>query len=104
MAMYAVIRTGGKQERVEEGTVVEVELVGSDIGDEITFTPILLVDGDSVLSKADQLKSSKVTAVVLGESKGKKIIGFTYHSKANVRKHWGHRQRHSVLKITGIAR
>ncbi|MGC8465595.1 MAG: 50S ribosomal protein L21 [Acidimicrobiales bacterium] len=100
--MYAVIKSGGKQERVEEGSVVEVELLKDEIGSEVTFSPILVVDGSTVRSRSDELSSARVTAVVIGESKADKIVGFKYHAKANVRKHWGHRQRHSVLRVTSI--
>lgn len=100
--MYAVIKSGGKQEKVEEGSLVEVELVSTPVGEEISFIPIFLVDGQRVLSSGTDLKDSKVTAVVVGTSKAEKIIGFKYHAKANVRKRWGHRQRHSVLRVTAI--
>jgi large subunit ribosomal protein L21 len=101
--MYAVIKSGGKQERVEEGSIVEVELLEGDIGSEVTFSPILVVDGSTVRASAAELSSATVTALVVGESKADKIIGFKYHAKANVRKHWGHRQRHTVLKVTSIS-
>ena len=101
--MYAVIRTGGKQERVEEGLLVQVELLGKDAGEEVTFQPVLLVDGDTVISAADALAGSKVTARVVGEVKGPKITGFTYKNKTNNRRRWGHRQRYASIEIMGIA-
>jgi large subunit ribosomal protein L21 len=100
--MYAVIRTGGKQERVEEGHVVHVELLGKDAGDEVSFEPVLVVDGDTVLASADQLSGATVTARVVGEVKGPKITGFTYKNKTNNRRRWGHRQRYDAIEITGI--
>ena len=102
--MYAVIRTGGKQTRVEQGQRVDVELLGKAEGDEVDFTPVLLVDGDNVLAAASDLTSAKVTARVFGESKGPKIRGFTYKNKTNQRKRWGHRQRYSTIEITGITK
>ncbi|MFP5321044.1 MAG: 50S ribosomal protein L21, partial [Acidimicrobiia bacterium] len=75
--MYAVIKTGGKQEKVSEGQRLEVELLGQDEGAEVTFAPVLLVDGDTVLSGSDA-GNATVTARVVGETKGKKIRGFTY--------------------------
>ncbi len=102
--MYAVIRTGGKQERVEEGHVVQVERLGKDAGEEISFQPVLLVDGDTVLAGADELSGASVTAKVVGEVKGPKITGFTYKNKTNNRRRWGHRQRYDEIEITGIKR
>ncbi|MBV8161298.1 MAG: 50S ribosomal protein L21 [Acidimicrobiia bacterium] len=102
--MYAVIRTGGKQARVEEGQRIEVELLGKAEGDEVDFTPVLVVDGDSVAATASDLAGAKVTARVVGESKGPKIRGFTYKAKTNNRRRWGHRQHYSTIEITGISR
>ena len=102
--MYAVIRTGGKQERVEEGHVVQVELLGKDAGEEVTFQPVLLVDGDTVIAAADDLARATVTARVVGEVKGPKIDAFTYKNKTNNRRRWGHRQRYDAIEITGITR
>jgi large subunit ribosomal protein L21 len=101
--MYAVIKTGGKQEKVSEGQRLEVELLGQDEGAEVTFAPVLLVDGETVLSGSDA-GNATVTARVVGETKGKKIRGFTYKNKSNQRKRWGHRQRYTTIEITGITR
>ena len=102
--MYAVIRTGGKQYRVEEGQRLEVERLGVDAGNEVELSPVLVVDGDRVLATPDQLGPARVTARVLdADAKGTKIRGFTYKPKTNQRRRWGHRQRHSVIEITGIA-
>jgi large subunit ribosomal protein L21 len=102
--VYAVIKTGGKQERVEEGQKLSIELLGAAEGDEVSFQPILLVDGDTVLSGRDQLAGAAVSARVLGEVKGPKIRGFTYKPKTRARRTWGHRQRYSNIEITGISR
>jgi large subunit ribosomal protein L21 len=102
--MYAVIKTGGKQARVAEGERVDVELLGVDAGAEVTFTPVLLVDGATVVAGADQLAGAQVTGRVVGETKGPKITGFTYKAKTNNRRRWGHRQRYSTIEITGITR
>jgi large subunit ribosomal protein L21 len=102
--MYAVIKTGGKQERVAEGERLNVELLQAE-GDsaELTFTPILLVDGDDVVTGA-ALGQASVTARIVGDAKGPKIRGFTYKNKTNQRKRWGHRQKYTTIEITGIAR
>jgi large subunit ribosomal protein L21 len=100
--VYAVIKTGGKQERVEEGQTLTVEKLGAAEGDEVSFQPILLVEGDSVLSTAGQLNGAKVSARVVGDAKGPKIKGFTYKPKTRSRKAWGHRQHYTTIEITAI--
>jgi large subunit ribosomal protein L21 len=99
--MYAVIRTGGKQYKVEQGTTLNVERLNSE-GDELTFAPILLVDGDRVLSSAGDLANVAVSARIVGEAKGPKITGFRYKNKSNQRKRWGHRQKYDTVEITAI--
>ena len=102
--MYAVIATGGKQERVAEGQQVQVELLGADEGAEVSFTPVLVVDGDDVLATPEQLKGASVTATVVGEAKGPKINGFTYKRRTNQRRRYGHRQHYTTVEITKIAK
>ena len=102
--MYAVIASGGKQHRVAEGDVIEVERLGADEGASVDLRPVLLVDGDTVLASPDDLGSASVSARVLGEAKGPKIDGFTYKNKTNNRKRWGHRQKYTRIEITGISR
>jgi large subunit ribosomal protein L21 len=101
--VYAVIKTGGKQERVEEGQTLAVELLGAAEGDVVSFQPVLVVDGATVLSRRDQLGAAKVSARVVGETKGPKVRGFTYKSKTRSRRSWGHRQRYTTIEITGIS-
>jgi large subunit ribosomal protein L21 len=100
--VYAVIRTGGKQERVAEGQRLNVEKLTPE-GEELTFTPLLLVDGDDVLAGAG-IGGATVTARVVGEAKGPKVRGFTYKNKTNQRKRWGHRQQYTTIEITGITK
>ena len=99
--MYAVIKTGGKQYRVTEGQQLEVEKLGVSEG-EVSLTPVLLVDGDTVLSSPAALAGASVTANVIGAAKGPKITGFTYKNKSNNRRRWGHRQHYATIEITGI--
>ena len=101
--MYAVIRTGGKQARVAEGEVLEVERLGLAEGDEVTFTPVLVVDGDDVLAGA-AIGGATVSARVIGEAKGPKITGMTYKNKTNSRRRFGHRQHYDRIEITGISK
>jgi len=98
--MYAVIKTGGKQYRVAEGQTLDVERLGDD-GD-VTFSPVLVVDGENVLSTPGQLSEASVTARVVGDAKGPKIRGFTYKNKTNNRRRWGHRQKYTTIEITAI--
>ena len=102
--MYAVIETGGKQYRVTEGQRLEVELLGGDDAGDVTFQPILLVDDDVLLAKPAELRTASVSARVVGEAKGPKITGLTYKNKTRSRRRWGHRQRYSVVEITGITK
>lgn len=99
--MYAVIKTGGKQYRVEEGQTLDVERLG---GDEVELTPVLVVDGDTVLATPGDLRGATVSARVVDERKGVKITGFTYKAKTNQRRRWGHRQRYSTIEITAISK
>jgi large subunit ribosomal protein L21 len=99
--MYAVIETGGKQYRVSEGDRIDVERLS---GDEVSLRPVLIVDGDNVLSTAGQLDGASVSARIVGAAKGPKIKGFTYKNKSNQRKRWGHRQHYSTIEIVGITK
>ncbi len=101
--MYAVIRSGNRQERVREGQRVEVDLLGEPAGTEVALEPVLVVDGGRVLATPGQLAGARVTARVLGEAKGPKIRGGTYKPKTNQRRRWGHRQRYSTVEITSIS-
>ena len=100
--MYAVIRSGGKQERVAEGQRVRVELLGQPVGAEVSLEPVLVVDGSTVLATPEQLAGASVTAKVVGEELGPKINAMTYKSKSNQRRRWGHRQHYATLEITAI--
>ncbi len=101
--MYAVIATGGKQYRVTEGERLDVERLGS-VDATVDLSPVLLVDGDSVLATPEQLAGASVSAKVVDEARGPKIVGFTYKNKSRNRRRWGHRQTYSTIEITGINR
>lgn len=101
--MYAVIATGGKQEKVAEGQVVEVErLAGADEGSTVKLDPVLVVSDSKVISAPGDLAKVSVEAQVVGDAKGPKVRGFTYKNKSNQRRRWGHRQKYTQLKITKI--
>ncbi len=101
--MYAVVATGGKQYRVEEGQKLKVERLG-EAGAEVALVPVLLVDGGTVLATPSQLSGVSVSARIVEETKGPKINGFTYKPKANQRRRFGHRQTYATIEITGIKR
>jgi len=100
--MYAVIDAGGKQARVQVGEQLDVELLGAGPGDEVSFVPKLLVDGDRVVAEREPLEASSVTGRVIGVAMGPKIVGFTYKAKARGRRRYGHRQRYTTVEITAI--
>ncbi len=99
----AVIKTGGKQYLVQEGETVEVERI-KDAGKTVSFEPLLLIDGEKAQIGKPNLDKNKVTAeVVEADIQGEKVTSIRYKAKKRVRKIRGHRQRHTVLKITKIA-
>jgi large subunit ribosomal protein L21 len=100
--VYAIVRGGGRQFKVSVGDVVEIDLVGDKVGESLSLTPVLVVDGDSITSDAAKLGKVSVTAEVLGESKGPKIRILKYKNKTGYKKRQGHRQRYTQVKITGI--
>jgi large subunit ribosomal protein L21 len=81
---------------------LNVERLGAD-SDEVSFAPVMLVDGDRVLATASDLGGAAVKARVVGEAKGPKITGFRYKNKSNQRKRWGHRQKYDVIEISAIS-
>lgn len=101
--MYAIIKSGGKQYRVKEGDVIDVELLEGEAGSEIHFGEVLLVnDGSKVNVGGPHLSDFAVTGELLGESKGEKITSIKY-IPGNHYKKFGHRQRYTRVKITSIA-
>ncbi|CAN5237812.1 50S ribosomal protein L21 [soil metagenome] len=100
--MYAIIRAGGKQSKVEVGDVIEIERV-KDVGDTMNFVPLLVVDDDgNAVSDRGTLADASVSAEVLGETKGDKIDIFKYKNKTGYRRHMGHRQKYTQLRVTAI--
>ena len=99
--MYAVIVTGGKQYKVAEGDVLEVEKLENKAGDVLTFKPIMCSkDGKSVIG-ADA-EGASVSAEVVKQGRGEKILIFKYKAKKNYRKRQGHRQMFTQIKINKI--
>ncbi|MGA4508463.1 50S ribosomal protein L21 [Propionibacteriaceae bacterium G1746] len=100
--MYAIVRSGGRQHKVAVGDVLEIDKVDGEVGSSVTLQPLLLVDGESVTSAADDLNKVSVTAEVLAETKGPKIRILKYKNKTGYKKRQGHRQRYTQVKVTGI--
>jgi large subunit ribosomal protein L21 len=100
--VYAIVRAGGRQEKVSVGDVLLVDKVTGQPGDSVEFAPLLLVDGTTVTSDADALAKASVTAEVVKPAKGPKITIMKYKNKTGYRKRQGHRQPLTQVKITGI--
>jgi len=99
--MYAVIKTGGKQQKVKTGDVIEVEKLVHE-GQTMTFHPILVVDDDGNTHVGAEASKATVTASPLGEKKGDKVKIFKYRPKTGYAKRGGHRQLLTVLEITDV--
>ncbi|HEX5948194.1 MAG TPA: 50S ribosomal protein L21 [Actinomycetota bacterium] len=101
--MYAVIKVGGKQERVTPGDVIEVEFMKVDPGSSVEFEPILVVDDDGRAHHGKSLSKAKVTAKLLGDKKGDKVRVFKYRPKSGYRRTQGHRQLMTLLEVEEVA-
>ena len=100
--MYAIIRAGGKQAKVQSGDVIEVERINAD-DEKLTFQPLLVVDDEgNTVSDRSALAKASVTAKVLGETAGDKLQIFKYKNKTGYRRRQGHRQKYTRIEITGI--
>jgi large subunit ribosomal protein L21 len=99
--MYAVIKTGGKQQKVQVGDVIEVEKIVAD-GETITFHPILVVDDEGKTHVGKEAEKAVVTAKPMGEKKGDKVKVFKYRPKTGYAKRGGHRQLRTVLEIADV--
>ncbi|MCG7321092.1 50S ribosomal protein L21 [Arsenicicoccus bolidensis] len=100
--MYAIVRAGGRQEKVSVGDVLIVDKVTTKPGESFELQPLLLVDGSTVTSDAAQLAKIKVTAEVVKATKGPKITIMKYKNKTGYRKRQGHRQPTTQIKVTAI--
>jgi large subunit ribosomal protein L21 len=100
--MYAIVKTGGKQYRVAEGDVIEVEKIVGAPGDAVSLSAVLLVDGDRLVTEATQLAGVAVTAEVVAHTKGPKIKIHHFRNKTGYHRRMGHRQPLTQVKVTGI--
>jgi len=102
--MYAVVKTGGKQYRVEVGNKLKVEILPVAVGDEFLLDKILMVaDGESIVTGSPLLDKAKVNATVLGHGRHDKVRIFKMRRRKHYQKHQGHRQNYTEIQITGIS-
>ena len=101
--VYAIVKAGGRQEKVSVGDVVVVDKVSEEIGSSIELQPLMLVDGDAITVDAAKLGKVTVKAEIVDATKGPKISIIKYKNKSGYRKRQGHRQKLSVVKITELA-
>ena len=99
--MYAIIATGGKQYKVSEGDTIKVEKLDAQAGDTVKFDEVLAIGGDKLLV-GDDVKSASVSATVVENGKGKKVIVYRYKRKSGYHKKNGHRQAYTQVKIDKI--
>ena len=100
--MYAIVKTDGKQYKVAEGDLIEVEKLESEPGAEVSLPAVLVVDGTEVTADATALAAVTVTGEVVAHTKGPKIVIHKFKSKTGYHKRQGHRQPLTQLKVTGI--
>jgi large subunit ribosomal protein L21 len=101
--VYAVVRAGGRQEKVEVGTIITIDRAKADDNGNISFAPVLLVDGDKVTSAASDLAKVTVTGEFLNDLRGPKIVIQKFKNKTGYKKRQGHRSELTRVKITKIA-
>ena len=100
--VFAVVKSGGRQEKVEVGTIITMDRIAADKSGIITLPAVLLVDGAKVTSDAASLAKVVVTAEVLEDLRGPKIVSHKFKNKTGYRKRQGHRQELTRVKVTGI--
>lgn len=100
--VYAIVKAGGRQEKVSVGDVVVVDKLTGEVGETVELEPIMLVDGDKVTTAAGDLDKVKVTAEIVRAEKGPKISIIKYKNKTGYRKRMGYRSKLTRLKVTGI--
>ena len=100
--MYAVIKTGGKQQKVKPGDIIEVERISAE-GETVTFQPLLVVDDEGHTHYGKDAKGAVVTAKLLGEQKGDKVSVFKYKNKSGYARRAGHRQMLTLIEIAEVS-
>ena len=100
--MYAIIKTGGKQQKVEPDRFVDVEKLDAEVGAEVTFDALMVVDGEVTTIGTPVVDGVKVVGKVLAQDKAKKVVVYKYKPKKDYRKKQGHRQPYTRVLITSI--
>ncbi|HAS08502.1 MAG TPA: 50S ribosomal protein L21 [Actinobacteria bacterium] len=100
--MYAIVRAGGRQEKVAVGDVLEVDRLQAQSGSTVELKALLIVDGTTITSEAAALAKVSVTAEVLDQTKGPKIDILKYKNKTEYRRRMGHRSKLTQIRVTGI--
>lgn len=100
--MYAIVRAGATQHKVAVGDVIEIDRLAGETGETVTLPALLVVDGEAVTSDAAALGKASVTAEVLGDTKGPKVVIQHYKNKTGYKRRQGHRQRYTQVKVTDI--
>jgi len=99
---YAIVRAGGRQEKVSEGDLVVLDRQDAEVGSSIELPALMLVDGDNITSDKKDLEKVKVSAEILEHTRGKKIVIQKFKNKTGYKKRQGHRQNQTRVKITEI--
>ena len=100
--MYAIIKTGGKQYRVQQGDEFRVEKLEANVGDTVVFDEVVAVGGDKLVVGTPFVEGYSVEAEVLEQGKADKVIIYKYKAKKDYRRKNGHRQPYTLVKVTGI--
>ena len=100
--MYAIIETGGKQYRVQEGDAITIEKLGVEAGETVEFDKVLVLAGEELKVGAPYVEGAKVVGEVVENGKAKKVIIFKYKAKKDYRKKQGHRQPYTMVKIVSL--
>ena len=101
--MYAIVKSGGQQFKVQENDVVTVNKVEGEAGAKLKLGDVLLLGGDKPKLGSPFVSGASVEAEIVRQKKGRKINAFNYKAKKNVRKHWGHRPQLTEIRITKIS-
>jgi large subunit ribosomal protein L21 len=102
--VYAIVRCGGRQEKVAQDDVLNVDKLPGEAGSSVTFPALLVVDDGTVISDPAEVGSYRVTAEIVGDAAGPKINMIHYRNKTGYRRRLGHRQKYTQVRITGIGK
>ena len=100
--MYAIVETGGKQYKVSQGEIINVEKLDVKVGEKVNLQVLMTVDGDKVVNGNPYVKNAEVVAEVVEQGKSDKVLVFKYKAKKNERKKQGHRQPYTAVKIVSV--